>query len=301
MRVAITDSGTGGLAVLADVEARLRRAPPAVPVELMYLNAAPEDDYSYNSMASRAEQLRTFDNFLRAARERYRPDLLFIACNTLSLLFRDPFFDPHRALPILGIVEAGARELERALEKDPGLSFILFATPTTIADGTYERHLRALGVPAERIARQACPGLPDAISNDAGGGLAADLLRRYVPEALAQFAAPPPRVAAFLGCTHYGYQARLFEQELSRAVGDVRILDPNRRGGRMVVDAIAAGAGPNGAGEAAVTVRVVSRYAFPAAPLASLPVYLGDSAPLTVAALRHFEHVAFFRDARGDG
>jgi len=301
MRVAITDSGTGGLAVLADVEARLRRAPPAGPVELLYLNAAPEDDYSYNSMPSREEQLRTFDNFLRAARERYRPDLLFIACNTLSLLFRDPFFDPHRSLPILGIVEAGTRELERALEKDPGLSFILFATPTTIADGSYERHLLALGVPPSRIARQACPGLPDAISNDAGGALSANLLRRFVPEALAQFERPPARVAAFLGCTHYGYQSRVFENELARAGVAASILDPNRRAGRMVADAIAAGAGRGDGAEAAVTVRVVSRYAVPAAPLASLPAYLGASAPLTVAALRNFEHVAFFHGARGDG
>ena len=76
MRIAITDSGVGGLSVCADVEARLRRHPPAGPVELLYLNAALEDDYSYNSMPTRDEQLRTFDNFLHAAAERYKPDLL---------------------------------------------------------------------------------------------------------------------------------------------------------------------------------------------------------------------------------
>jgi len=120
-----------------------------------------------------------------------------------------------------------------------------------------------------------------------------------VPEALAQFAAPPRRVAAFLGCTHYGYQAALFEQELKRSVAEVRILDPNRRAGRMIVDAIEqrAGGRAGSARAGAPTVRFVTRYAVPAAPLKSLPQYLGEQAPATVAALRNFEHEAFFHGA----
>lgn len=301
MRIAITDSGVGGLSVCADVEARLRRDPPAGAVELLYLNAALEDDYSYNSMPTRDEQLRTFDNFLHAAAERYKPDLLFIACNTLSVLFRDPYFDAHRDVAILGIVEAGKRELEAAWRADPGGALILFATPMTIADGSYAHYLDELGVPTAQIARQACPGLPDAISNDASGALAARLLQRFVPEALAQFDPAPARVAAFLGCTHYGYQAGLFEQELKKAVGRVRILNPNRRAGRMIADRIGRHFGPQPAAAGSVSIRVVSRYAVPDAPLRSLPHYLGARAPATVSALRQFEHTVFFHGARGRG
>ena len=297
MRIAITDSGVGGLAVCADVEARLRRDPPAGPVELLYLNAALEDDYSYNSMPTRAEQLRTFDNFLRAAAERYAPDLLFIACNTLSVLFRDPWFDTHRDVPILGIVEAGRRELEAAWRADPKASLILFATPTTIEDGAYAQYLQELGAPPERIAQQACPGLPDAISNDASGALATELLQRFVPEALARFARLPSRVAAFLGCTHYGYQAGLFEQELRKTVGDVRILNPNRRAGRMIADEIGRRSSANATADGTVSIRFVSRYAVPDAPRRSLAHYLEANAPATVAALQGFEHVAFFHGA----
>lgn len=299
MRIAITDSGVGGLAVCADVEARLRRNPPGAPVELLYLNAALEDDYSYNAMPTREEQLRTFDNFLHAAAERYQPDLLFIACNTLSVLFRDPWFDALRDMPILGIVEAGRRELEAAWRADPQAGMIVFATPTTIEDGIYAKYLQELGVPERQIARQACPGLPDAISNDASGALAAELLRRFVPAALAQFDSLPARVAAFLGCTHYGYQARLFEYELRRAVGEVRILNPNRRAGRMITEEITRRSDGSAHTAGPLTIRFVSRYAVPHAPLRSLPRYLGRSAPATAAALQNFEHVAFFHGAAG--
>jgi glutamate racemase len=300
MRVAITDSGVGGLAVCADVEARLRRRASVAGVELLYLNAALEDDYSYNSMPTREERLRTFDNFLHAAVTRFAPDFLFIACNTLSVLFRDPWFDAHRHVPILGIVEVGARELQRAVESDPDAAMILFATPTTIEEGVYAERLRAMGVPPERLAEQACPGLPDAISNDAGGTLASALLQRFVPEALAQFPRPPERVAAFLGCTHYGYQADLFDQELTRSVRQVRILNPNRRAGRMITDTIeqrARGTQP-ARGAETLSVRFISRYAVPEAPLRSLPHYLGKQAPATVAALLNFEHDPFFDGVR---
>jgi glutamate racemase len=301
MRIAITDSGVGGLAVCADVEARLRRQPPAGPVELLYLNAALEDDYSYNSMPTREERLRTFDNFLHAAVTRFAPDFLFIACNTLSVLFRDPWFDAHRSRPILGIVEAGARELEAAWRSDPATDFIIFATPTTIEDGSYARRLRQFGAPAGHIVQQACPGLPDAISNDASGQQAAALLARFVPEALGRFERPPARVAAFLGCTHYGYQAGLFEHELKQAVDEVRILNPNRRAGRMIADEIERRLGGDRKAAGPVVIRFVSRYAVPAAPLRSLAQYLGATAPATVAALEAFEHVAFFHGAPAGG
>jgi glutamate racemase len=108
-------------------------------------------------------------------------------------------------------------------------------------------------------------------------------------------------VAAFLGCTHYGYQTETFERELRRQVGEVRILNPNRRAGRTIVERIHAAAGAGAGSAAPVTIRFVSRYAVPAPPLRSLPRYLGAGAPATVAALLDFEHDVFFHGARSGG
>ena len=60
MRIGITDSGVGELSVCAELEARLRQSPVKEDIEVIYLNAAIEDDYSYNSMPDRQTKLQAF-------------------------------------------------------------------------------------------------------------------------------------------------------------------------------------------------------------------------------------------------
>lgn len=289
MKIAITDSGVGGLSVCAAFESALRHSDLQHDVEVLYLNAALEDDYSYNAMATRQEQLQTFGNFLQVALDEYRPDLLFIACNTLTVLFEDPFYDRFREQPVLGIVETGAAELLEAHGRTPGAGIIVFATETTISSNAYGSRLAAAGLPATSVVQQACPGLPDAISNDASGELAGQLLKKYVPEALARFEQPPRQVLAFLGCTHYGYQAARFESLLRNHVGDVAMVNPNTAAAAAILEWVRnIEPAPGERGKA--DFEVISRYAIPAKPLRSLPVYLGQEAPATLNALLHFTH-----------
>lgn len=281
MRIGITDSGVGGLSVCAEVEAGLRRAPVAEDLEIIYLNAALRDDFSYNAMATRREKLEAFDRFLGNVAERYRPDLLYIACNSLSVLFRDPYFDRHRRLPTDGIIDTGTREVLSALEGRDDSAVIVFATPTTVEEGVYRQNLLDAGIAPERIVQQACPGLPDAISNDFTGGQARALLESFVPAALGQFRSVPAEASAFLGCTHYGYQAGLFEELLGEGVESARAIDPNRS---AAVDIL--GRVPSPLGGGAVNIRFISPYLVPEKPLASLAHYLGERAPRTLEALR---------------
>lgn len=286
MRIGITDSGVGGLSVCAEVEARLRQSPAGEDIEIIYLNAAIEDDYSYNSMPDRQTKLQTFDRFLVSVREKYQPDLLFIACNTLSVLFQDSYFDHHRHIPIEGIVGSGTREMLTAFAHDSDVSFIIFATPTTIEEGVYSKALREHGVPASRVIEQACPGLPDAISNDGSGLLASQLLRKYVPAALEQFDNTPSNVVAFLGCTHYGYQADQFKKSLQAFVPNAQVLNPNRG----AVDTIFSRFQTE-PGHGSITVEFITRYAIPDVVIKSLSAYIGEMAPKTLSALKGFTHL----------
>jgi glutamate racemase len=299
LKIVITDSGVGGLSVCAALESALRQSAAPYDIDVVYLNAALEDDYSYNAMPTRQEKLQTFGNFLHAALDGYAPDLLFIACNTLTVLFEDPFYDAFRDRPVLGIVDTGAAELLEAHRRQPQAGIIVFATETTIGDNAYGSRLAAAGVPERQYVQQACPGLPDAISNDATGALADDLLADYVPGALAQFEQMPEQVLAFLGCTHYGYQAGVFERHLRASVDDVRVINPNIAAAAAMlawIEESAAGRGGSGRHR----FRVVSRYAIPSKPLRSLPLYLGENAPDTLAALRNFSHQpSLFEGARG--
>jgi len=286
LRIGITDSGVGGLSVCAEVEARLRQSPVREDIEIFYLNAAIEDDYSYNSMPDRRTKLQAFDRFLFSVREKYKPDLLFIACNTLSVLYQDSYFDHHRHTPIEGIVESGTREMLTAFTQDNNVSFIVFATPTTIEEGVYGKALREHDVPASQVIEQACPGLPDAISNDGSGLLASQLLRKFVPAALGQFDNTPSNVVAYLGCTHYGYQAGQFEKALQALVPKTRVLNPNRG----AVDTIFSRFKTE-PGHGNVTVEFITRYAIPDVVIKSLSIYIGELAPKTLSALKGFTHL----------
>ena len=286
MRIGITDSGVGGLSVCAELESRLCQSPVREDIEIVYLNAAIEDDYSYNSMPDRQTKLQAFDRFLDSVREKYQPDLLFIACNTLSVLYRDSYFDHHRHTPTEGIVGSGTREMLAAFTQDNDVSFIVFATPTTIEEGVYGKALREHGVPASQVIEQACPGLPDAISNDGSGLLASQLLRKFVPAALEQFDSSPSNVVAFLGCTHYGYQANQFKKALQKSVPNARVLNPNLG----AVDTIFSKFETE-LGHGNVTVEFITRYAIPDVAIKSLSIYIGELAPKTLSALKGFTHL----------
>jgi glutamate racemase len=283
LRIGITDSGVGGLSVCAEVEAKLHRSPIQADVELLYLNAAIEDDYAYNSMPDRQTRLQAFDRFLHSVQERYQPDLLFIACNTLSVLYQDLYFDHHRHIPIEGIVDTGAREMLAAYERDNGITFIIFATPTTVEEAVYSKRLKAHGVPANQVAEQACPGLPDAISNDGSGQLAASLLRKFVPAALGQFDRTPENVMTFLGCTHYGYQVAQFEKALQPLVPGLRIMNPNEGAADTILSSL-----NTEPGQGSLKVEFITRYAIPDVAIKSLSGYIGEMAPATLSALKKF-------------
>jgi glutamate racemase len=286
LRIGITDSGVGGLSVCAELEARLRQSPVREDIEIIYLNAAIEDDYSYNSMPDRQTKLQAFDHFLFSVRGKYQPHLLFIACNTLSVLFQDSCFDHHRHISIEGIVGSGTREMLAAFTHDNDVSFIVFATPTTIVEGVYGKALRGHGVPANQVIEQACPGLPDAISNDGSGLLASQLLRKFVPAALEQFDSSLSNVVAFLGCTHYGFQAGQFKRVLQELVPKAQVLNPNQGAVDTIFSRL-----KTEPGHGSLTVKFITRYAIPDVVISSLSAYIGELAPGTLSALKNFVHL----------
>ncbi|MEO8036854.1 MAG: hypothetical protein ABI837_20655, partial [Acidobacteriota bacterium] len=229
MHILITDSGVGGLSVCAYAERFVRTHGFRKPVRLTFANAAPANDYGYNSMASREEKLQTFDRFLTNVTARYAPDLIYVACNTLSVLLPDtPFFHTGPA-PVKGIVETAVRLMLSRLEDDPASVVIIFGTQTTIDAGAYPRLLEAEGVAAKRIISQACPGLADTISEDREGVRTRSEIDHWVNTALQKMARTDRPVVACLACTHYGYRKDLFAASLAEAGIQASVVNPNER------------------------------------------------------------------------
>jgi glutamate racemase len=313
MHILITDSGVGGLSVCAYAERFVRLHGWHEPVRLTFANAAPENDYGYNSMPSRAEQFATFDRFLRNVTERFAPDSIYVACNTLSVLLPDTAYVANAAIPVKGIIETGVDLMARALAADERSVAMIFATQTTIDAGAYPRLLEARGIAASRIVSQACPGLADTISEDREGTKTAVEIRSWVAAALAKLQSPDApatrvdgrqetgdvsnphepcfpspvyqSIVACLACTHYGYRKELFAAALADAGVAAEVVNPNESAVGDLFPREPGGAHHD------VDVQFVTRYAIPAATIETLTWFLSDISPRTVAAMQQFVHL----------
>ena len=283
MHILITDSGVGGLSVCAYAERFVRTHGFTEPVRLTFANAAPENDYGYNSMPSGDVKLQTFDRFLRNVTRRYAPDFIYVACNTLSVLLPDTPYFRVAAIPVKGIVETGAEFLVRELEVDARSTALIFGTQTTIDSGVYPRLLEERGVETSRIISQACPGLADTISEDREGMRTRAEIGRWVAAAIAKMQHADTPVVACLACTHYGYRRDFFVEAFAGAGLRATVINPNER----AVDDLFGSAGPI----REVSVEFVTRYALPPAAVEALTWFLSDISPRTVAAMKNFAHV----------
>ena len=289
MHMIITDSGVGGLSVCAAIERFLRTQAIEDPVRLTYVNAAPENDFGYNAMGSRGEKLAYFDRFLQIIAGRYSPDLIYIACNTLSVLYADTRFSKTGSVRVRGIVETGATRLLHALQESPEAAAVIFGTATTIEEGTYSRFLQNHGVQAGRIIPQACPSLADTISEDREGAKARQAIEKYVAAAIGTTAQKASSYLVYLACTHYGYRKGYFRRAFEGRGLEVSVLNPNE----LVVDDLFGKDRPKRLetqGAQRVDVEFITRYKIPETTLETIAFFLEAVSPKTVQRLMNYTY-----------
>lgn len=289
MHILITDSGVGGLSVCAYAEKFVRTHGFDEPLQLTFANAAPANDFGYNSMKTRSEKLATFDRFLHHVTDRFAPDAIYVACNTLSVLLPDTPYVAYASVAINGIVATGVELLLRELRTDAESVAIIFATQTTIDAGTYQRVLAERGIAASRIISQACPGLADTISEDRKGTQTRTEIRGWVKAALEKLQNRNAPVVAALACTHYGYRKDVFSAAFEDEGIRATVVNPNES---AVGDLFGADAAEQDLPQnREVDVRFVTRYVIPETTLETLSWFLRDVSPRTVAAMQSFEHI----------
>jgi glutamate racemase len=286
IRVLVTDSGLGGLSVCADIEARARTAGGYRVLHLVFANALPEGNKGYNKMRSVEQKVRVFDAALHGMERWYAPDVILVACNTLSVLIPQTRFAAENRIPMLGIVETGVQMILERLQADTNSSAIVFGTETTIAAGTHQALLEKSGIRPGRIVTQACPNLAGEIESDAGSDVVGTAIDMFAADAGGRVKAQHSRIIAGLCCTHYGYVRDRFAEAL-RAVADgpVEVVNPNDR----MSDVLFPPGKASPAGIPQITVQVVSRAVITPEEVASIGGLLAGVSPATAAALRTYE------------
>ena len=290
LQLVITDSGLGGLAVCAGLERAVRDQVAATGLRLTYVNAWPEEGRGYNDLPDLAARAAAFDRALSAL-DGLSPDLLVIACNTLSIVYEHTTHRRRAPYPVQGIVDAGVDLFVQALRAKPASSLVLLGTRTTIDSGVHTRRLIERGVDAVRIGSASCHGLATAIEAVPSGPTTNALLDTCARRAAAA-AGPGSPLLAGLCCTHYGLVADRLSAAIARhAARPVEPLDPNGWMVRDIVARLSAADILRPAPEGDLRLQVVSKVILPDAKRHNVAELLEPVSPATARALRDYTHV----------
>ncbi|MCK4341241.1 MAG: glutamate racemase [Phycisphaerae bacterium] len=205
--IAVFDSGLGGLSVVRHLRQILPRE------DLVYFGDTARVPYGIKSRPTVAQFALETAGFLLS----FEPKLIVAACNTASALAMD---DLRRELPVpvIGVVEPGARAAVRLAEGDP---LAVIGTEATIGSEAYRRAIRALA-PEQPVVPKACPLFVPLVEE--GRDCNDPIVKLTVETYLAPLRAQHVKVVV-LGCTHYP----LLRDAIGSYLGpEVHIVDSGR-------------------------------------------------------------------------
>ena len=236
--IVITDSGLGGLSVMDDIYKKMMVEHCFKKVNLIFVNALFDENSGYNALKTREEKIAKFNDVLIAIGKYYHPDAILIACNTLSVLYKETDFVKIRKIPVLGIVDPGVKLIKEKLGKDPSSSVIIFGTETTIEENSHKKALTDLNFADSRIITKACPQLQSYIEQNPSGEETGMLISVYLNEALEQLPKNHGNLYLSLNCSHFGYSIDLWKKAIPEITNQrVEILDPNNLMGDILMAA----------------------------------------------------------------
>jgi glutamate racemase len=283
VKILITDSGLGGLSVAADFEKRLQSSRQFKRAEIIFANALPGGS-GYNDMKSVDEKARVFSDALFGMVQWYRPDVIVIACNTLSVVYPLTEFSRSSSVPVVGIVEIATAMFAERLKNDATSSVIIFGTETTIESGAHKEQLVSRSIDASRIVTQACPKLESEIQTDPAGDMVTTYIDWYVEEAAESLPKRGGTVYAGLCCTHYGYSQEQFAASLEYAgVRNAVIINPNNA---MAEAVLPQKQKQYDASE--ISVQVVSRAEISVEEISAIAALIRKDSEKTAAALEQY-------------
>ena len=226
IKILTTDSGIGGLSITAELVERIKREKSFDEAEIIFFNCRPFDEFGYDLLGGNEARARVFSKALYAMYEKFQPDVIMIACNTLSAIYEMCEFSKSPPVAVIGIIEDGVEKNFNLLNAKPEMQMIMFGTPTTVSSSAHKNILTGKGIVSGRLHYQNCLNLPAVISR----GAESDEVKNMV-ESFMRSGAAKTKGQAFgisLLCTHFAYSQPFFSESARKYKnfsGD--IINPN--------------------------------------------------------------------------
>jgi glutamate racemase len=192
----VFDSGIGGLTVARALFERLPRE------SVIYFGDTARVPYGPKS----PDTVRRYSGEILAYLLRRGVKAVVVACNT-STAHALPHLQAHSPVPVVGVIEPGARA---AVAATKSAAIGVIGTAGTIASGAYERAIKAQR-PAARVHAQPCPLFVPLVEEGWFDHPAAELIAREYLDPLRKAGVD----VLVLGCTHYP----LLKPLLARVMG----------------------------------------------------------------------------------
>ncbi len=190
--IGVFDSGMGGLTVLR----ALRVALPAE--DFIYLGDTARLPYGTKSPGSVMRYAEQAADVLVRSGLR----CLVVACNTASALALEALRRRYAPLPVIGVVEPGARAACTATRSG---RIAVLATESTVRAGAYEQAIRRIRPGCEVISKPCQLFVALAEEGWTDGDIVESVAHRYLGPLLAADERPD---VLLLGCTHFPVLAR---------------------------------------------------------------------------------------------
>jgi glutamate racemase len=167
------------------------------------------------------KQVEIFNRVLVSIKNKYNPDIIAIACNTLSVVYYQTNFYKNDKTKVLDIINIGKSIISQVQNQ----TIIEVAMPTTINSKVYDEQTK------NRIAVPSDVMLPDAIENAYLDKINKMINKIFVVAKykLNEKAIPNKDLSLFLGCTHFPLIKSRFMDVAKKAGLDIQnVLDPNK-------------------------------------------------------------------------
>jgi len=145
-RIIIIDAGLGGLSVHAILDKVLREKGIQIEIELIFFNVMPKSGKLYNQMDN-DERITVFEKML-AQTIQFEPDIVLIACNTLSILYPCTQISNQIKIPVIRIIDLGVKMILDYVKdnEDKDSTILILGTPITIASKAHAEKLVREGI-----------------------------------------------------------------------------------------------------------------------------------------------------------
>lgn len=228
INILVVDSGIGGISIANQLYNFFVDNRYFENVNIIYSDAR-FNKYGYNSMQSNDQKINVFSERLNYLYQVLKPDIIFVACNTLSVLLNQTNFFKKCTIPIIDILQSGLNIMLQSLFENKML-FIL-GTKTTIQNNFYKSTLIQYGFDNKMIINQLCPNLAKYIEssdhtqyflNENIRWLTNRIIEKKNNENIKQF-------TVSFNCTHYYYVINKFKNQFDKiGYKNIKYICPNK-------------------------------------------------------------------------